>query len=229
MAIQEVSVLNDLGAAKLERRERTTSTGTSVRYTLTMEAEPILHDWATLQRAPHVAAAVVELLKVKVRGIRERASPDTLLRRQRYAAELQAGKPAARARYSGGRLGPRPPNARGDALFNDSGRFAESIVLGKNEDGFTVNVAANRLDQRTFGGGEAAVIALVRRLQQLVPEFRGGREVLKHPEVQQAIAEDATDAIFVAGQRASATAYKARWRKVQSVLRTVQTVFEAKF
>lgn len=230
MAItQNVTALNDLGRASLERRDRVTSAGPSARYTVTMESEPILHDWDNLEKAPKVAEAIRALLASKIRGLTAKASTDTELRRDRYARELIAGGDAAKRRYSGGRIGTRAPKgASAKLLFNDSGRFAEGLAVMRNaeERGFTINVAANRLDPRTFGGGESAIVALWQRLVALVPEFAGGMAVLRDPTVQRAIAEDQADAVFVAGERAPAAARKGRSRLVAKILKDVVRVVQ---
>lgn len=227
MAItQDVTVVNDLGNAALERRDRVTSAGPSARYTVTFESQPILHDWAALKSAPHAAAAILQLLQTRIRGISAEASVDTETRRDRYARELVAGGSAARKRYSGGRIGTlAPKRASAKLLFQDSGRLADGLLVRIVEGvGFTINVPANRFDPKTFGGGEPAIVSMWQRLASLVPEFRGGAEVTKHDEVQRAIAQDVTDSIFVAGERAAATARKARSRLAATVLKDVVRV-----
>lgn len=227
MAItQDVTVVNDLGNAALERRDRVTSAGPSARYTVTYEVQPILHDWATLKSAPAAAAAILELLQRKIRGIEAPASVDTEARRDRYARELTAGGAAARKRYGGGRIGTlAPKRSSSKLLFRDSGRLADGLLVRIVEGvGFTINVAANRFDPKTFGGGEPAIVAMWQRLASIVPEFRGGAEITKHDEVQRAIAQDVTDSIFVAGDRAAATARKARSRLAATVLKDVVRV-----
>lgn len=229
MAItQNVTALNDLGRASLERRDRVTSAGPSARYTVTMESEPILHDWDNLEKAPKVAEAIRALLASKIRGLTAKASTDTVLRRDRYANEFTAGGAAARQRYSGGRIGDMPPSRTSEALFNDSGRFAAGLLVRRNaeERGFTINVAANRLDPKTFGGGEPAIVALWQRLVSLVPEFAGGRAVIQDPTVQRALAEDQADSVFVAGERSAAAARKGYSRLVATVLRDVVRVVQ---
>ncbi len=187
---QDVIVLNDFGAMRVEERQRTTGSGTASRYTVTMTAEPILHDFAQAKLSRTVPEAIAELLRRQVMAIGEAISPATVLKRKYAAAAFDRGEAWAKQRFSGGRIGPmKPGTAEGgaDRLFNDSGRFAKSIVAMQNieEESFTINVAANRLRPDTFPGG--AFDRMIERLRQLAPAFKGGIDVLQDAAVVDAI------------------------------------------
>lgn len=189
MAItQDVVVLNDFGAMRVEQRSRTTSSGTTDRYTVTMTATPILHDFAAAKLSRAVPDAIAALLKRQIAEIAEKVSEATLQKRGYAKAAFDRGAAWAKKRYSGGRTGAMPPeSASEDRMFNDSGRLAASIVAMQNveEEGFTINVAANRLTPETFQGG--AFQRMIERLRDLAPAFKGGIEVLQDPLVKDAI------------------------------------------
>jgi hypothetical protein len=160
MAKNEVIVLNE----GLETRTNN-KTG-KTRFSVRIEAEPVfvVTDPKTLG-AP-VAQAIAHHLKQKTLGIGQVASAATLKARQVAELAMQVGKPWAMKRYAGGKIGSKPPNTS-DRLFNDSGRFAESITANASSDGaWRVNVAANRLS-----GPPETVQRIWRRLLELVPEF----------------------------------------------------------
>lgn len=188
MASQEVIVLNDFGSMRVEERQRTTSEGTTSRYTMTITAEPILHDFAQAKVSAIVPKAIAELIKTQIRGITAKASEATIQKRAYAARAFALGKTWAVKRYSGGRTGPTPPEtASYDRLFNDSGRLADGITVMQNtkEEGFTINVTANRLNPDMFGAGKFT--GMVTRLRELVPALRGGIEVLQDQAVNDAV------------------------------------------
>ena len=229
MAItQDVVVLNDISTpdrgGSVERRERTTSTGTHVRYSMSIKAEPVLHEFSGLRLGAGVAKAIAEVLRERMRTGGKPASPATQHKRVVAQTSLAIGHPSTVARYSGGRTGTTPPNVDGGGrLYFDSGRFANGIAAmeNKEEDGWTINVPANRLDPRTFGGGEAAISAFWTRLTTDIPEFLGGQALLAHARVRAAIEQAAPEAIYVAKRTASGRLAKARWDLVQRVLTDV--------
>lgn len=223
MAItQDVVVLNDMGASSLSSRTRTTSSGdASVRYSIEMRADPILHDFNQENLGQGPAQAIRDLLSRKMKAIGVAAADSTALRRANAAVGLAAGVPSYVARYSGGKIGLKPPRTTDPQnLFNDSGRFADGMAVRFNptDNNFTINVPANRLDPRTFGGGEAALVRMWQRLVALVPEFKGGTEVLKHPEVVNAIGEAVADSIVTKDSRARSTRSRERWNMVERVV-----------
>lgn len=200
MAItQEVVVLNDFGNMRVEERQRTTSEGTTSRYTMTLTAEPIIHDFAALKLNPEVAKAIGELIKKQIGDIKEKADAATIQKRNYAEKALGLGKSWAVKRYTGGRTGALPPKAaHAEHLFNDSGRLAQSIAVMQNtkEEGFTINVAANRLRPETFTGDQFT--RMITKLRELVPALRGGIEVLQDPTVREAINDAQAEWIVVA-------------------------------
>lgn len=226
MASQDVVVLNDLGASSLSRRARTSAGGkTSVRYSIELQADPILHDYSLTALGQGPAVAIRDLLAKRIKAIGEKASPSTELTRKAAAKALAAGASWAARRYAGGRTGRKEPGQT-DRLFNDSGRLAEGLEVRENRgDGnYTINVPANRLDPTTFAGGESALVAMWQRLVALVPEFRGGREIVKHEEIRQAIAEAVTESIVTRTDRARSTISRNRSRLYGQVLRDLARV-----
>ena len=231
MAIsQDVVVLNDMGASSLSSRTRTTSSGdASVRYSIEMRADPILHDFNQENLGQGPAVAIRDLLSRKMKEIGVAAAASTALRRANAAVGLAAGVPSYVARYSGGKIGLKPPRtADPQNLFNDSGRFADGMAVRFNptDANFPINVPANRLDPRTFGGGEAALVRMWERLVALVPEFKGGADVLKHPEIREAIGEAVADSIVTRTDRARSTISRARQQLFQSVLRDLTKIVQ---
>lgn len=217
MAItQDVVVLNDFG---LERRDRTSSKGTKSRYTVTIESEPILHQFDGLRLGKRVSEAMAKALRDGVRGILAYAKPATIARRQRAADALQRGAQWAKDRYSGGRTGLTPPQTGASRLWNDSGRFADGIIAMENkvERGWTINVPANRLDPKTFTGGEAALEAEFRRLVALVPAFGDPAKLGEDAGVKRAIDESFVDLIVSAARRGD----QLRGQLVRTVLGTL--------
>jgi hypothetical protein len=188
MASQEVIVLNDFGSMRVEERQRTTSEGTTSRYTMTFEGEPIVHDFAAAKLSKIIPEAIAALLKKQISEIGATVAYATEKKRNYAADAIKRNETWAMKRYSGGRTGPIAPSTASDKrMFNDSGRLAQSIAVMQNpkEEGFTINVAANRLNPETFSGGQFQ--RMIERLRQLAPAFKGGIEVLQDPAVKDAI------------------------------------------
>lgn len=214
MAItQDVVVLNDFGSMRVEERQRTTSSGTTSRYTVTMTAEPILHDFAQAKLSRTVPEAIAALLRKQIAEVAAPVSEATKFGRKYAAAAFDRGEAWAKQRYAGGRIGAmKPGTAEGnpDRLFNDSGRLAKSIAVMQNveEEGFTINVAANRLNPATFPGG--SFTRMIERLRTLVPALKGGIEVLQDPAVKEAVETAKAEWIVntaKAGVKANSTAW----------------------
>lgn len=195
---QRTIVLNDFGLA---RRERTSSSGTAIRYTVSIEAAPLVHvfDAKALGQGP--AQEIAEHLRRRIETIQVAAAPATLLRRKYAESALDRGAGWASNRYSGGRTGTkRAGEAKPDGrLFNDSGRFAAGLIAQPTrENNWVINVPANRLDPSTFRDGEAGLVRMVDRLRELVPEFGNANELAKIGSVRAAIG-DSVDRIFMSG------------------------------
>ena len=186
---QKVTVLNDFSSGSLERRTRTSASGKSKdRWSVTLDAKPLALDFDTKRLGKGPAEAIAAHLRARVAGISMDASASTQLKRKYAATAIAAGKTWANKRYAGGRIGAMAPN-QSSRLFNDSGRFAKSIVAGATRDNnWVINVAANRLNA-TLLGGEGALVSLVNRLRVFVPEFGAAAEIVKVPSVRAAIAD----------------------------------------
>mgnify|MGYP001608185637 CR=1 FL=1 len=231
MAItQDVVAVNVFSGAKLERRERTTSTsvgpdgkpGAAVRYGMTIEAKPILFDFSIESLTKQTGEAILKALRDAVEAIGAAVSPSTLGRRDAAARGLSAGVASYVARYSGGRTTNDPPGTK-RTFWNDSGRFVKSlfVMVNKKENGITINVAANRLnpDKSVWGGGEAALIAAWRRLLELAPAFKGGQDLLQVAAVRSAIEGDIAGSIYVMKREAAAKLSGAQWQLARAVAR----------
>lgn len=204
---QDVVILNDFGGSTFERRTRTTSAGTKDRYTMTIKAEPIIHDFGELRLGQGPAIAIKDLIRRQIKGITAFAKPGTIARRESAVRALAAGARWARDRYAGGRTGEKQPNSSW-RLFNDSGRLADGLEVRENqqEKSWTINVPVNRLDPAPKGNRSFTAAAFERMLALLVqhvPALRGGAEILNDKTVRDAIATAAADAIFVAREGAS--------------------------
>lgn len=187
MSSTRTITLNEFGLA---RRERTSNAGTtSIKYTVSIDAAPMVHtfDSKSLGRGP--ADAIADHLRGRVAGIGERAAPATIRRRELAAKAFASGDLATMKRYGGGRIGAMPPN-QSDRMFNDSGRMARGIAAGPTKDNqWVVNFPANRFDPSTLKGGEAGVIKMFERLRQLIPEFGDVSILADVAAVRQAIDE----------------------------------------
>jgi hypothetical protein len=242
---QDVIVLNDYA----ERRVRTTGAGTKSRVTLSIKAEPILHDLSETNLGAGPAAAIQAAIQKQIQNITEVADPATILRRRNARRLLEGGiiqeNRAARntwtgkkwiaegkghlvgvdglatiARYSGGRTGAMPPTGS-VRLFNDSGRLAKSIFVRQNpqEENWTINVAANRLDESTFT--QAAFMRMLQRLYAHVPVLANP---LKDEDVLKAITQGIGDVAIKAiekGENLRAEIAKRRLAAVQQIASTL--------
>jgi hypothetical protein len=163
---------------------RVSSTG-KVRYTVAVKSEPLVHSFDPKTLGAPVAHAITESLRTKMKAISAVASVATQRARAAAAKSFAASKPSATKRYSGGRLGPMAPN-QSNRLFNDSGRFAASLTANARDDAWTVNVAANRLDETT-AGGELGVRRIWNRLVALVPAFGNPGLLFSEPALEKAV------------------------------------------
>lgn len=190
MADDDIIVLNQ------PLRSRTSKSGKE-RFTINVRSEPLIHnlDPSKLGRGP--AEAIAEALRAKVKAIGASAAAATLAYRARAAKSFAAGAPWATRRYAGGRIGAMAPN-QSSAAFNDSGRFAASLVAAPNpkEHSWTINVAANRLDSSS-----GAPVRIFRRLVELVPEFANPAKLLEVASVRQSLSDGLREAIVRAEMR----------------------------
>lgn len=181
---QDTVVINDLNGLRLEQRTRTTKNGTSVRYSIGITSEPILHDLDPIKLGDGPAQAIVGVIRRQIRGIGEFASLATRKKRESAARAFAKGEDWAMRRYTGGRTGMMQPNQTG-RLFNDSGRLEFGLFARENkvEKTWTINVPANRLDPTTFVGGAAAMAKMFDQLRRLVPALRNPQTLIDSPEV----------------------------------------------
>ena len=225
MAItQETIVLNGFG---LEEKRRTVNGNTKSRYAVQIQAEPIVHvfDAKALGKGP--AEAIAEAIRTGIHNIVQEASASTRERRRAAAKGIANGAAQDIARYHGSSSSRMPPSTPGRfvRLFNDSGRFADSIQVGPTRDNsWIVNVAANRLDPTTFNGGIAALVPMYERLRSMVPALQGPEALARISTVKEAINGSIADLLVKAGAKRSDLMRKLRagqWALVQQIARGV--------
>lgn len=194
MPVRQTTVkLSDFGDGSFERRTRTTGSGSSDRYSATIEAKPVVLEFDPKALGAKVATAITEHLRQRISGISADAAPSTQLKRKYASAALMRGEHWAVKRYAGGKTGPTPPNQT-SRLFNDSGRFVRGLIARPTRDNnWVINVAANRLRLEN----EGATMRMVDRLRQFVPEFGSGAALLGVTAIQVAIRE--TSQAIIAG------------------------------
>jgi hypothetical protein len=162
---------------------RTSSKG-KTRHSIRIDAEPVIVDQDPKRLGKPVAEQIANHYREKIRGITEQASAATIKARKVAAKAFAEGKAWALKRYAGGRTGSLPPN-QSDRLFNDSERFANTIVAGFGENAWRINVAANRLDPST--AGQSGVDRIWNRLVQLIPEFGNAAILLENTILKRTI------------------------------------------
>lgn len=198
MADDDVHVL---GAATLRERIRTNRAGVSKsKFTIEVSGDSIGIGLDPKAYGSPVAAAIAELFKERIRSIASMAAPATVAAREAAKKALARGEAWATKRYGGGKMGTREP-AQSDRLFNDSGRFAESIVVGSqpNDANFTINVAANRLSPGTLNGNALGALERIwQRLVQLVPEFGDPKKLMDSIPVRRSVDQALQSNIMVA-------------------------------
>lgn len=202
MSKDSIFTLCNYNDTSFDRRTPTLKSGKAgkARYTVTYRCEPLLFETDPKALGAPVAVAIQDHLKQAVAGISATAAPATMKARLGAQKAVMQGKPGAMKRYSGGKLGTRAP-ARSDKLFNDSGRLIESIAVGATKNGFTINVAGNRFDPTTLNGGEAALLRIMERLRELVPEWGDGAKLLDVLSVQRALRDGAKNMVQKATDR----------------------------
>ncbi len=235
---QDVVVLNDFSGVTFEQRTRTNKTTgvATARYSLSIEAEPILHnlDGVMLGRGP--AEAIRDLLVKQAKAIGEFATPATQAFREKMRDAL-AGKIApkgsvrrrgvvvatrsladlARERYTGGRTGTKEPMAGGtDRIGVDSGRLSEGFYVMQNpvEGSFTVNVPENRFDPKTWGGTMASLQEWVKRWVSLMPALANPRSILESDEFVRAVGQSKPVQVLANGSMQIWKAYAGAARSV---------------
>ncbi len=127
-----------------------------------VQADALEHDFDEVELGRAPAHAIADAIATGIRGIRERANPATIRKREQARAALARGEAWAVERYAG-----RQPG-QSDKLFNDSGALADLRVVEQRGE-WAVTTPPNRdlVAPRGFDGGEFA--AMLRRLRELVP------------------------------------------------------------
>ena len=189
MATQEskVLILNAAHTAALTERTRTTSRGTSQRFTIDIVQEGIGVNLDEISAGRGIANALVEAIKKRIQDRAGKASDGTIAFRVAAQTALMKGKAWAQARYNppGNRMGPREPG-KTQQKFQDSGRLVEGLVSTPTRDGtFTINAAKGRLDPNTWKAGKGAPTfdSVFRELLELI----GVETIADEPGVRAAI------------------------------------------
>jgi hypothetical protein len=186
---QESIVINNWEQLALTERKRTTGAGTKSRFTLDIKATAIhvITDPMKLGKPP--ADAIAKAVTKGIQEIGNNASLATQAARRAAQNAFNRGEAWAMERYAGGRTGAMPPGRISmTRLFNDSGRLAESVAARPNsqEGGYSINVAANRLNPETFKSG---FVTMIQRLRDLVPVLQDPDRLFDDPGVVAAIKE----------------------------------------
>jgi hypothetical protein len=199
---QESIVINDWGSLAVTERKRTTSAGTKSRFTIDFRANPlaIRVDPEVLGR--EVANAIAAAVTSGIQSITATATASTQLARKYALNAAHRGEAWVVKRYAGGKTpAALPGSVSRDRLFNDSGRLARSVFARANseEQGYTINVAANRLDRDSFGAGFERMLA---RLRDLVPVLRAPEtELHADAGVRKALLHTAANLVSKADER----------------------------
>lgn len=190
---QTTIVLCDYGGSILSQRTRRSGSGkTTVRMTMDIKAEPLVARLNGVELGRGPSEAIRLIMQEQTRAIRETAAPATIRRRERAAKELSGGGSTrrlrgasvssganVRARYIAARTANNRPGFY-NTIGNDSGLLANGFFVTQNpkEGSWTINVAANRLDPKTWNGDLASLQAWVARYVQLMPALRDPRSIL---------------------------------------------------
>lgn len=195
MPISQETLVLDGGASEFRRRRRTSSRGTTDRYTIDIKAEPVLFDFSTERLGQGTALAIRDALSDKMKLIKAQVSPSTQRRRRVLERAYASGERYAVRRFSGGRTGATPPRIGSNQLFNHSQRLANGLAVRHSATGgeFNINVPANRFSTREFT--EAELTVMFRRLRQQIPELATPSQLLRDPQVKRAIRDSILDMI----------------------------------
>lgn len=208
---QETVVLNEYG---LMSRSRTNKKGkTTTRQTIQISAEPLIQNFSALELGKAPANALAKIVKDQIMAVPAEAKPLTIESREAALAVMNGTsetEPSAemrawvKTRYAGGKIGTMPPKG-GTQLFNDSGRLAMITLQPNraytNDAVWEVNVPKNRLDPSTWSGDMKSFLAMVERLQKLVPVLGNDRAaIMNNKEFVNAIAAS-VEQVFAANDQ----------------------------
>lgn len=189
----------------LKRRE---SKSGKVSYRVEMKSEPLVFNLDPKVLGETVSNAIAAELRAQVQGITAQAAPATLKARERERKAYAAGKPWALKRFTGGKMGDTPPT-NSTRVFNNSGRFAQSIAAGAASGGrWIINFAANRLDPQTGN-----VERIWSKLLQHVPAFAQPALLLGTKTVRAAV-QDGLDAMVTKAEKSGDELSLARARNL---------------
>lgn len=190
---------------RLGRESARTGERGRARMSITIQAGPLVHNFDELMLGKRPSEAIAKCLRAKVESIGELASERTLETRKYQEKAFREGKPWAKERFGGGRMGDTPPRDGSGRKWNHSGRTAKSIVATENrtERSWTVNVAANRLDPRTSRNA-AEFAPIPESLRRLVPEIDDPAGLLRDPNVRREL-EGTLDDLIVEARRLNDT------------------------
>lgn len=156
------------------------------RYTVEIRSQPLLFDFDETNLGMEVAEAYRQVISDQIRLISEPVRASTVRMRQKARQAYDAGASWALLRYSGGRIGPMPPNPNSRTKFSDSGRLAKGVFVRQNpkDRTFTVNLPTNRFNPAI--SGMDVVLKWFADLRRLVPALNPGKAA-KLPAVDAAI------------------------------------------
>jgi hypothetical protein len=163
---------------------------------ISIQAEPLVHNFDELMLGKRPAEAMAQRLREKGEQIGEIASERTLETRKYQEKAYRDGKPWAVARFAGGRTGATPPRDGSGRMWNHSGRTWKSLIATENRTRreWTVNVAVNRLDPRTSRNA-SDFAPIPDSLRRLLPEIDDPERLLADPLVRGALESSIADMI----------------------------------
>lgn len=180
---QETIIINDYGPNSTAIRRRTSAKGkVSQRTSINIKSEPLVHTFDDVALGSGPAEAIRDAFEAAIKGITDFAKPSTIARRN-YARQALAAGTAGKTitkRYSGGKIGLKPPTTSA-RLFNDSNRLSEGLFVRQNprEKSWTTNVPANRFTDETRH--------LVGQLFDLIGSKISPKALLANPRVNKEI------------------------------------------
>lgn len=148
------------------------------------------------------AEVIRDIIREDIQAITREVKPSTVARRERAARDRDS--PWYNRRYRGGRTGETPPAPADGRVATryalDSGRLVDTLHVGLRtrsnevEAVATLNVAANRLDPRYFGGA-AAFRLFVTTLRELAPALAGRFDASAQRTLTRELSRLARDAV----------------------------------
>ncbi len=196
------------------------------RYTIEIRSEPVLLDLNDEMLGQETAVAIRDLISEQIRHITEPVKAATVRFRAKAKRSYDAGASWAQKRYSGGRIGPKPPDPNSRRKFNDSGRLAEGVFVRPNpkDKVFTVNLPTNRFNPEVSGVG--VVLEWFSDLRRLVPALDPRKAVTYQP-VQAAVKRDLDDMVVKAESAHAAKLKRLAMLRKQTLKRAAMALLQA--